>query len=391
MTKRKLISFCLIILFLSFLPTSKCMAETPLEPLDDSIHFTNNISDDKDVNKEIQELIEKYFKWYNENMKNGLATFNDINLLVENDSLVDFKKSKVKWFYNFNKELEMNLKSYTINADLNSVEENGEYIDINIVYGEKLITENAEDITQELHGQEHQLVIQNINGNYKIINDYYLDELMGEDFSKESEIYKYNQSIRTDSNDIKMQEKANEFEVKLNNLDLEVDKVRKEAENRKNQSSVAMAIASKNPYICKSYDPAKAVKYAKTHYEHNNPYFPYYPKGDCQNFVSQCLDFGGIPRDVAWYVGSRYWKLVVEFEDWANRQKSFARVLSWQENTTLGDVVQFYNARDGWHHSMIVTYRDSSGYLYVTGHTDNYINKPINNISETKRYLIFTS
>ena len=42
------------------------------------------------------------------------------------------------------------------------------------------------------------------------------------------------------------------------------------------------------------YDKDKAIKYASDWYDSFNPHYPYYVRGDCANFVSQCLHEGGI-------------------------------------------------------------------------------------------------
>lgn len=396
MKKIKFISFCLILLCLSFLPTNKCMAATKLEPLDNSVHFTNNIIDDNciDISKKVQPLIENYFDWYNQNMKDNLAYWDELDDLVNNDDLINFKKSKVKWYYNFHKELEVNLKSYTVTVDLNSIEEYDEYINVNVIYGEKLITENAEDFTQETQGQKHNLKIQNIDNTYVIVNDYYSDDLMGENFSASNVLVsKDNISLNSteDNINIKMQKKESEFNDKLNNLKLEVDKVKKETIPDSQIITNYLAKSNVNAYRFTGYSPSRAVQYALTYVDQYNPYFFYYKDNDCQNFVSQCLDYGYIPRDVAWQPGKYAWYNVIGFEDWANRQKDFARTLYWREKATLGDVVQLGGNGSNWHHSMIITKKDSNNSLYVTAHSDNVKHRYLPDIAEQKRYLIFTS
>lgn len=40
---------------------------------------------------------------------------------------------------------------------------------------------------------------------------------------------------------------------------------------------------------------------------HNDKY-EFFEGNDCANFVSQCLENGGLPRDSQWYPYSSYWK-----------------------------------------------------------------------------------
>lgn len=49
------------------------------------------------------------------------------------------------------------------------------------------------------------------------------------------------------------------------------------------------------------YDKDKAIKYASDWYDSFNPHYPYYVRGDCANFVSQCLHEGGINMTMDWY------------------------------------------------------------------------------------------
>ena len=43
-------------------------------------------------------------------------------------------------------------------------------------------------------------------------------------------------------------------------------------------------------------DPAKVQAYAERYALNPNPNFAYYPKGDCADFMSQCLFYGGMPQ-----------------------------------------------------------------------------------------------
>ena len=55
------------------------------------------------------------------------------------------------------------------------------------------------------------------------------------------------------------------------------------------------------------YNADSAVAYAKKHAFNYNPNFASYADNDCANFVSQCLEAGGIKRNDTWYPGSLAW------------------------------------------------------------------------------------
>ena len=52
-----------------------------------------------------------------------------------------------------------------------------------------------------------------------------------------------------------------------------------------------------------TYVPQKAVDYADKYWSNYNDFYPNYNSigGDCANFVSQCLQAGGLPMNGSWY------------------------------------------------------------------------------------------
>lgn len=393
---KKFTLLCCTFLLISLFPLKECFANQTQPPLDNLVHYKENLTSDEEIyiSKKIQPLIENYFNWYNLNLKENLKNIDDLNSMLDNPTLLAFKKSKLNWFYNFHKQLELNLKSYTIDLDLIKIEFDDEFINVHVLYSEKLITENAEDFTQDLYDEKHILKIKNINGDYIIVNDYYSDDLMDENFSNKVEISSSDQEANNNlmmytQNDIsdsiidsKMQEKELDYTERLNNINYLVNEIKAETEMTKLYSSIT-------PYKYSGFNGSKAVEYAMLYAESPNPHFMYYPNGDCTNFVSQCIEYGGIPRGGTWYPGSRAWQVVDDFKNWASNTR-YARILSWQENASLGDIVQFYNGSQ-WYHSMIITKKNSYNYLWVSGHTSNVKNKYLGDISSQKRFLLFTS
>lgn len=162
-------------------------------------------------------------------------------------------------------------------------------------------------------------------------------------------------------------------------------------EYKSNLKNVNESTSHRQKRSCSSYVGQYAASYAERYAENYNPAYSNYDGegGDCTNFVSQCLLAGGLPTDGTWYKDSGAWIRVTELRDWLTR-KGYARELTWQGNTTLGDVVQLKNSSGAWSHSVIVTF-NKTGRLFVSSHSGNILNKPLDEYNRTKRYLILTS
>ena len=117
------------------------------------------------------------------------------------------------------------------------------------------------------------------------------------------------------------------------------------------------------------YNRQKAVEYAHKWWNGRNPAFYNFDDlgGDCTNFVSQCLFFGGIAMNyntLGWFYNnlnfrSPSWTGVDEFYNFSINNTSNFGVKSEQvsiEQIDLGDVVQLklFDETE-FHHSMIVT------------------------------------
>ena len=142
------------------------------------------------------------------------------------------------------------------------------------------------------------------------------------------------------------------------------------------------------------YNRQKAVDYAYIWWNKRNPVFYNFDKigGDCTNFVSQCLFFGGIEMDYSaqgWYYKSLYsrspaWTGVDEFFDYATKNNALRGVKAYNTKIIqmeIGDIVQFMQiGEDTYHHSLIIT--DILGEpnienILVTCHTVDAKNKPL--------------
>lgn len=135
-----------------------------------------------------------------------------------------------------------------------------------------------------------------------------------------------------------------------------------------------------------------AVKYALSWWNKANPDFYNFDKigGDCTNFVSQCIYYGGITMDYSsngWYyksLNSRApaWTGVSEFYNYGvnNNKSDGVRLIECNiEDATIGDIVQIDLYGTGFHHTAIITEKLGNTFsnVFITCHTVSAKNKPL--------------
>ena len=150
------------------------------------------------------------------------------------------------------------------------------------------------------------------------------------------------------------------------------------------------------------YDRKKAIEYAFEWWNKRNPNFYNFDTigGDCTNFVSQCLFYGGIEMNfsyLGWYYNnlnsrSPSWAGVNEFYSFATTNFSNWGVRAKQVNiqkTEPGDVVQIMQVGETqFHHTLLITKIDAKdekqkdyNNIFLTGHTHDVLNVPINHFA----------
>jgi Putative amidase domain len=159
-----------------------------------------------------------------------------------------------------------------------------------------------------------------------------------------------------------------------------------------------------------TYNRTAAANYAINWYNGRNSLYNSW-SSDCTNFVSQAIHAGGklekrpsgaIPTGVygttSYWYSDRYsmpsysyawrestpWIRVTDFYSYWAKTRSVTTSSSKStiiSNANLGDAVQLKRASDGaWFHTMIVT-KKANGTIYLSGHTNNTLNKNISDIS----------
>lgn len=166
-------------------------------------------------------------------------------------------------------------------------------------------------------------------------------------------------------------------------------------ESVEKQNDVAIPLAVNATY---SYNGTAAANYALQYAVIANNDYPYYGRGDCTNFVSQCLVAGGMsmtgtPSDYGvtssttlwhckpFYLSDGYvtfgattaWTLVTDFRTYMERigadTTEYSSIASVARNCAVGDIVQLTDKTTGKpHHSIIISSKSSTDFGYC-GHT----------------------
>ena len=143
--------------------------------------------------------------------------------------------------------------------------------------------------------------------------------------------------------------------------------------------------------IMQIYNRDLAIKYATEWWNKRNPLFYDFENlgGDCTNFISQCLFYGGFSMHYQeWFFSSLNsrspsWTGVNEFYNYliTNKNQNFPQAKSVSiENVEDGDLVQLSQSQSNYHHTAIITkIADNKDYenIFITCHTMDALNKPI--------------
>jgi hypothetical protein len=141
------------------------------------------------------------------------------------------------------------------------------------------------------------------------------------------------------------------------------------------------------PRALATLDRPAIVDYAYTYWDNYNSAYRDFSPNDCTNFISQAVRDGGWTDVPGWYRStSAWWYNVTQSWTWINPHYWFwfthdrprGTPASNLTDLELGDILQIDFDRDGYmDHSMIVTYKDCDGTIYLTYHSTNTLNRSI--------------
>jgi len=148
-----------------------------------------------------------------------------------------------------------------------------------------------------------------------------------------------------------------------------------------NSSSIPRATALSS---FTQFDPNKAVEYAHMYVNSSNPAYPNWGDNDCTNFVSQCWAYAGIPTSLEWFCANsslktNSWRNVEDFTSYMVNA-GYCHISYSSKDAHIGDVVEFYNDENGWHHAAIITNIDAQGNMEYSGHSNARYDYPLSEV-----------
>lgn len=123
------------------------------------------------------------------------------------------------------------------------------------------------------------------------------------------------------------------------------------------------------------YNADKAIAYANKYWKHYNHRYTEYRGLDCANFVSQCLNAGGMPQEDGWFPNSLSW---INVPAHIRHFKEYGAFLTASNsNVRRGNPVYYDWHGDGvYDHTTLCVGTNSSGMPVVDGHTTNVFHVP---------------
>lgn len=287
--------------------------ETPTEEIKEPTTFLNKVSNGEGfgVKDGWQELIVKYMDLYFKSMYE-LNTADFTTLFTDpngNEAYLTQKATELLIKHHAMQVNDMSLTDAKYDIEYKNITINGNYVTIEFLETDYLKFKYLNGIESKAYDVDNTIVIKKTDDNYtiesiRVIQGYYIM------FTNEIDTTSTNAKSNIDSLEAKYLDKS-KVEVETNK------ELQKEATNTK-------YVASKK--ADHSYDRDKALSYANEYVTKRNSEFTAYDNsgGNCQNFVSQCVNAGGIPMD---YKGAEQWKHYSSNLDNSNSQKG--RTASW--------------------------------------------------------------
>ena len=122
--------------------------------------------------------------------------------------------------------------------------------------------------------------------------------------------------------------------------------------------------------------------------------YPYYPREDCANFVSQVLHARGLPTTAAWHAGTADWANATHLRTYLLQQRGVEELTDTQAHRALvriGDVVEFDWDRTGHgdrDHAGVVTRIDTAAdgriTVFYSAHTDENADRSANDPAQDR-------
>lgn len=295
------------------------------------------------VSSEIEEVILKYFSNELEEKKVGVVIENVF--ILEGSPLSKYNREYSKVMVDFYKGIGVSISDYSISIVINSVEEGNGEIKLDLDKLVKLKYRGREEYSEYI--DNHIVYLRRTNGSIYVEMDIYDKGVLARELLNE---YRSKDKISEYIN-----EKIVGVKERSESLNDDISKYRE----------LSLGRNSRDKYSVEGYNGEKAAKWAV-----DNVYEKAEYDGDCTNFISKALNFGGLKEDRTWYRGSGPWIRVIELRNYlVNTGKG-----KEEKSGGIGDVVQLCRRGTmnvwGWQHSLMITSVGENGEIFVSAHTN---------------------
>lgn len=222
-------------------------------------------------------------------------------------------------------------------------------------------------------------IFKKINRKYKII-DYCFKEEFPLNYNNLLNNYESDNNLRQNDEFNLNLSKISFWKNKLINID-NLEKYIKSVQIKYRISYEDDSVLSSSN-LASEYNPFETIKYArKFALAYNKDYRSFKDMGgDCTNYVSQCLHFGGINLTNLWKPYTNSWIRVNELYNFITK-KGYGKQISLNQLFTVGSVIQFLSNKKGFYsHSGLITKVLANGdYLYCC-HSYDKLDFPLSEI-----------
>lgn len=195
-------------------------------------------------------------------------------------------------------------------------------------------------------------------------------------------IKEYFQSLYKKVSELNHEKLTNEYDLmKINFWEQNIKDIKKTAKEY-NLNSFKYRTNYLETNYPRKYNPSKAVIYAKKYaLSYNKAYNSFHEKGgDCTNFVSQCIHFGGVLNSSIWKPYSYSWIRVNELYYYLLR-RGLGIDVTKEKNYKIGSILQFYSKEKGFFsHSGIITESLPNGDYLYSCHSYDRLDYPLSEI-----------
>lgn len=321
-------------------------------------------------------------------------TFISSDTFVDSPALLEVLDKRSELYDRWCKANNLTCEAYRSKTEITNTKQltNNSYI-IDVAYSvtSKMKDSDVESISND---EKYRFEIAFDNGSFKIKKMQDINMTSDEkalEYLNQRNTFNYMNANNSDVADFKnYEDDLNDQLENLNNVDenfYSINKAYNEmlhnndtVDNVKTVSScntlVAPATYSASNY--KGYDRGAAVAYAHLWaLTPNYKSYKYIDGADSTNYVSQCVNAGGVPRQGLWQPYTKPWVCVIDFYNWMIKNGYAVDDGLGCKNARLGDVIQFFH-RDAqqWTHSVILTKQDDKG-MYYCGHSNERYDAPV--------------